>query len=315
MIPIIPTRSAALAATIPPLHYRCRSILSPVTIYDPGDMQKAGWKDPEGKTLQQKMDLGGMPELPKGLGNVETAAEKHVDNSPEKEGESDRIGKKGQMGEEKRAIIDKIFSKKKINIPSNVLKESEADTRRGFKNDVALIENQLREVNFSRFPSRLLEFMTRNEDYNITVVSVVKKTDDIGRTIVESQRPGSYNRDTKILQISAWALEKDTGHFEEETTHLLDHILGSDCKELLGTLSSGIGITRKIESFGKEINSLFYSHSKMLGANASKNPREFLAESIKSYLIYPDLLQREVPEVYNMIDRKFLNNDFWKAIL
>jgi len=33
-------------------------------------MQKAGWKDAEGKTLGQKMDLGGMPDLPKGFGNV-----------------------------------------------------------------------------------------------------------------------------------------------------------------------------------------------------------------------------------------------------
>jgi hypothetical protein len=38
-------------------------------------MQKAGWKDPEGKTLQQKMDLGGMPGLPKGFGSVGKALE------------------------------------------------------------------------------------------------------------------------------------------------------------------------------------------------------------------------------------------------
>lgn len=58
----------ALAANTPPLHYNCRSILSPVTQYDLDEMQRSGWKDQDGKTLEELLDHSGMPDPAKGFG-------------------------------------------------------------------------------------------------------------------------------------------------------------------------------------------------------------------------------------------------------
>lgn len=43
--------SQELAANTPPLHFQCRAVLSPVTAYDLNEMEKHGWKDAEGRTL------------------------------------------------------------------------------------------------------------------------------------------------------------------------------------------------------------------------------------------------------------------------
>lgn len=68
----------AIAANTPPMHYMCRSILSPVTQLEWEDMQKPGWKDPlaesdDMKTLAQKLDKKGLTPPPKGFGKMEPA--------------------------------------------------------------------------------------------------------------------------------------------------------------------------------------------------------------------------------------------------
>jgi len=60
--------SPELAANTPPLHFQCRSILSPVTTYDLKDMEKPGWKDDQGRTLDELQDWSKVDPPAKGFG-------------------------------------------------------------------------------------------------------------------------------------------------------------------------------------------------------------------------------------------------------
>jgi len=60
--------SPELADNTPPLHYQCRSVLSPVTAYDLKEMEKPGWKDAEGRTLEQLQDWSKVEAPAKGFG-------------------------------------------------------------------------------------------------------------------------------------------------------------------------------------------------------------------------------------------------------
>jgi SPP1 gp7 family putative phage head morphogenesis protein len=60
--------SPELAANTPPLHFQCRSILSPVTAYDLKDMEKPGWKDDQDRTLDELLDWRKVDPPSKGFG-------------------------------------------------------------------------------------------------------------------------------------------------------------------------------------------------------------------------------------------------------
>lgn len=68
--------SEELAANTPPLHYWCRSVLSPITRYDLQEMEKSGWKwsepgiDGKPMTFQDLQNWKNLPELPPGFGNL-----------------------------------------------------------------------------------------------------------------------------------------------------------------------------------------------------------------------------------------------------
>ena len=126
------------------------------------------------------------------------------------------------MTKEKEEYVNKIIEKKQIVIPQAVLKESEYDIGQYLKNDVVNLLPPLKE-SLSRFPESFLKQLEKNEDFNITVVSRVTH---YGKEGVYSKIPGSYNRVNKEIQITTRALFYDAGDFEEEFTHLMDHLLG-----------------------------------------------------------------------------------------
>ena len=87
--------SEELAANTPPLHYMCRSVLSPITRYDLQDMEKAGWKWSEpgidGKPMgfQDLKNWKNLPELPPGFGDLQErlrppviTEEPYIDHTP-----------------------------------------------------------------------------------------------------------------------------------------------------------------------------------------------------------------------------------------
>lgn len=219
------------------------------------------------------------------------------------------------MNSIKQQYIDRIFSKKRFSIPPSSLKESEKEVKDFFKNDISNVEKHIKEKNLSRFPESLLKVLAESEDYNITTVPFVWEEDRDGMVKTISNRPGNYDRLKKQSQISLWAIADDDGSLEEEVSHILDHILGSNTEEIYGTLSAGMGATKKLEEFGKEINALYKDKDNDLGAYASSNPREFLGQAVKYGLKFPDILQEVCPPVYNVIENKWLNDDFWKEVL
>jgi len=260
----------------------------------------------EGKPATKTEGTGGSkpPEPPLG-GESMDAAEK---------GSGDKVQKKGEMTPEKQRFIDQIFSTKRFSVPPSSLKESEKGVRDFFKNDIANVEKHIKEKNLSRFPESLLKVLAESEDYNVTAVSFVWEEDRIGMVKTISNRPGNYNRLNKQSQISLWAIAEDDGSLEEEITHILDHILGSNTEEIDGTLSAGKGITKRLEEFGKEIDTLYKDKSNDLGTYASINPREFLGQAVRYNLKFPTLLQEICPSVYNVVENKWFNEDFWKEV-
>jgi hypothetical protein len=229
-------------------------------------------------------------------------------------GSGDKVRKKGEMNPHKQQLIDQMFSAKRFIVTPSSLKESEKEVKDFFNNDITNVEKHIKEKNLSRFPESLLKVLAESENYNVTVVSFVWEEERSGMVKTISNRPGNYNRLNKQSQISLWAIAEDDGSLEEEITHILDHILGSNTEEIDGTLSAGKGITKRLEEFGKEINTHYKDESNDLGTYASSNPREFLGQAVKYNLKFPALLQEICPSVYNIVENKWLNEDFWKEV-
>jgi hypothetical protein len=75
--------SPELAANTPPLHYQCRSLLSPVTRFDLRDMEKPGWKDEEGKSFEELLDWGKVSAPQKGFGEIGKVLQKQERSLPQ----------------------------------------------------------------------------------------------------------------------------------------------------------------------------------------------------------------------------------------
>ena len=78
-----------LEQNTPPLHYNCRSILSPVDKYEVEDMEKPGWKDEEGRSFSSLLNHDSwtnpvtgssepMPERAPGFGVIDVQAKKEA---------------------------------------------------------------------------------------------------------------------------------------------------------------------------------------------------------------------------------------------
>ncbi len=78
------------------------------------------------------------------------------------------------------------------------------------------------------------------------------------------------------MRVSAPALGRDNGVFEEEFVHLLDHLLGSRGLNPDRTLSNGHGITPGLLEYGQQIHELFQDPKHHVTDYAGKNHWEFL---------------------------------------
>jgi len=220
-------------------------------------------------------------------------------------GAFDPVKKTSIMDEAKKQLITKLFEKKKACISQRAIEDTTDETQSYFHNRIQNVEKKFKEI-LGRFPEKILEFWSESDKGNITIVPFIERF---------SNKVGYYDRSRCIASIRTSALYADNGAVEEEISHMLDHLLGSHGEEIVGTLSSGMGINPKLELFGKEIQDLFKDKTNHVDDYASQNPREFFIQSIRYYLTEPETLQEAFPKVYNIIDTKWFNNEFWKEVL
>ncbi len=96
---------------------------------------------------------------------------------------------------------------------------------------------------------------------------------------------------------------------------MFDHLLGSHGERPGGTLSAGDGVTTGLQEYGAEIQRLYQADPRRISAYASKNEREFLAQSIRFYITDGrDVLRKLDPELYNVAE-KWFDASFWIEVL
>lgn len=207
--------------------------------------------------------------------------------------------KRGDLSPEKLRIVREMEKKGKLYILPNALARVDEDHRKIVANN-----NEFRRLvyrQFNDFPLSLLKYISNNEYGQIIVCTDVKA--------------GIYSRAARSAKINPRNVIKETGVFQEEVIHLLDHLLGGQPERSDIYLSAGYGINEKIRKLGKEINALFKRgiyFSKYMGTNE----REYLAQGLREFLQgNEDAIEQLDVKLYNMITRKFLNEDYWRNAL
>ena len=167
-----------------------------------------------------------------------------------------------------------------------------------------IVKNKLKK-SLASFPPRLLEVISESEHGNLMVVA---------SSAMPGYVSGHYDPRTNRAYITTKAIMEDQGVAQEEITHLLDHLLGSNGKDV--RLSNGYGRTVKLQLFGEEIYGLYLDKSNKISEYGDSNPHEFLGQAIRfRFTADPKLLQALAKPLYNVMEAKWFNNDFWREIL
>jgi len=154
-------------------------------------------------------------------------------------------------------------------------------------------------------------------DFPISLIKYLSKS-KYGQIIISSEvEAGLYSRAVRIAKINRGDVIIETGVFQEEVVHLLDHLLGGEPERIDITLSSGYGINEKVKMLGREIKAFFErGNAYYFSAYMGKNEREYLAQAVRQYLQDdPQIIAELDVLLYNMIKNKFLNDMFWRDVL
>ncbi len=181
-----------------------------------------------------------------------------------------------------------------IYIVPTALQKSGRDVQRRFANLDAVREELFRQL--SVFPISLLRLL-----------STAKR----GQLIITAES-AEYNTETQIAKVSVTYLMRNRGVSQEEVTHWLDHLLGS---EGIGRrLSEGYGRTPRLKNVGQTIKQLFEAGN-YVSPYAQTNEREYLAQGIRFYLFDPEQLIKKDAVLYEFLEDKFFNESFWQEVL
>jgi len=181
-----------------------------------------------------------------------------------------------------------------IYIVPTALQKSGRDAKRRFANLYAVREELFRQL--SVFPISLLRLL-----------STAKR----GQLIITTEG-AEYNPETRIAKVSLTYLMRNRGVSQEEVTHLLDHLLGSE--GLGGRLSEGYGRTPRLKNVGQTIKQLFEAGN-YVSPYAQTNEREYLAQGIRFYLFDPEQLIKKDAALYEFLEGEFFNESFWREVL
>jgi hypothetical protein len=132
-----------------------------------------------------------------------------------------------------------------------------------------------------------------------------------GQLIITAEG-AEYNPETQIAKVSVIYLMRNRGISQEEVTHLLDHLLGSE--GIGGRLSEGYGRTSRLKNIGQMIKQLFEAGN-YVSPYAQINEHEYLAQGIRFYLFDPEQLIKKDAALYEFLKKKFFNESFWQEVL
>lgn len=317
-------------------------MLSPVTPYDVKDMEKHGWKDAEGRTLSELQDwrkwtdadgnTHKIPDPTKGFGkDVQEKIQKpttetggvgkgnKADNSPEEKGSPSGIPKQPgvepkEITPEKKRIINDLTNNGQLSIPNSAVTSSDRFIRREYSSGI----NQLRketETLLSEFPSQLLELISKESGVKIEIIPYADVQDSAKTEAIRETIIGKYNPHTKTASVNIKAVFDNQGIFEEEITHLLDHLLGDDPPSQK-RFSDGDARSEKLTDVARQLNLLYNKSDLPYIEKHINDSREYLAQGgVRKYLKDPDYLKEKDFNLFEFIRDIFLNEKFWEENL
>jgi len=204
---------------------------------------------------------------------------------------------------EKRAILKDLVAERRIHVARDALTAAHPQVREHFGNSLKRVEESA-VSKLCVFPTALLRLM---RDHPRACVSVVAEMPEV-------RRPGGYFRELTEAKVASWGLRLATGALEEEVTHLLDHLLGSNGEG--GNLSEGNGATEALAEVGRELLALYEDKANKYSEYGDRNPREFLAQWVRAYLTAEhEFLWETALEMYTWLRDKWFSDTFWREVL
>lgn len=331
-----------LPANTPPLHYMCRSTLIPVDDWDWEDLTNGdervlqryfgylkgpnaprsladaldGWKGAApplkgfGKVGEgagpkpPKVGGGGPPRKPPKTPSVADGGEEPDDiDKAKKKSFYGIISPRPQEGAEE--VAKRLLDERRIEVSRGDWDLSDAESKELLGNRISNLTSAI-QSSLSNFPPSLLKELEKASDAGVRIRLVSGST---------KTRVGSYDRRSRVLQFTVDTLSENTGVFEEEVVHLLDHWLGSKSKEILGVFSSGVALKLSLQGAAQELKALYEDKNILLGDYQDANSREFLAGMVRYYLADQEAFKLVYPELALWVQRYWFNEEFWRNAL
>lgn len=294
-----------LAANTPPLHYQCRSILSPLTRSTwerllAGDEQALksafGWV-PEGGPKTVEEALAGWdkaaPPLP-GFGGTDPAP-KRAPYQP--------VFPRPQQGA--NAVARELVDERRVELSRAVWEQSDIRDKEFFGGRLKRVEATVVR-SLSNFPPTLLRELEAASDAGLRIQLADR---------LPLNKMGIYSRAERRISFTLDALSSETGVFEEELVHALDHWLGSRGTDLLGVFSAGVVARSSLQRAADELQDLYRNPANFLGQYQNSNSREFLAGAVRFWLTDKEILRELYPAVFAWLESRWFSEEFWKSVL
>lgn len=266
--------SPELAANTPPLHFQCRSMLSPVTAYDVKEMEKPGWKDAEGRTLEQLQDWSKVDAPAKGFGG----AERNVLENKEISNKLERI--LAQPSEKKPKSMEIVKTYPEENSEKLYVKGEVKFPIKGFKvKELDLIESTLNLPPESHIKDIDFVAVTNNEILSRRGIANACY-DEISKEIVINRRHTKLAPKKEALKIKPTiTILHEIGH------HVYNNFLQDDY---------GIGIKDKIKAVAEKYKNKILSKTE-------DDIKEYFANAYAFWYVEKRALAKGNPEMYNIL--------------
>jgi len=242
-----------------------------------------------------------------------------IDSSPEEKGSYSGIPKQPRVEPkevvpEKKRIINNLIDNGQLLVPNSALASSDRFIRKEYPDGI----NQLRketETLLSEFPSQLLKLISEESEIKIEIVPYTDVQDSAKTGAVRETIIGRYNPGTKTASINIKAIFDNQGIFEEEITHLLDHMLGDDPPSQK-RFSDGDARSKKLANVAMQLKMLYNKSDLPYIEKHINDSREYLAQGgVRKYLKDPAYLKEKDLGLFEFIRDTFLNEKFWEENL